>query len=122
MAKVLVVDDDELIRGLVVEVVSMAGHQIAHAVNGKDAVEKVKAGDYDLMIIDRNMPEMTGVQAVQMIRSVLKNVKLKIIMLTSASITKEVEEAYAAGANGYMVKPVNIDMLAKKVENILKAP
>ena len=97
----------------------MDGHTFDEAANGAEALEKIKAHPrYDLVIMDRNMPKMTGIQALQILRGNPAFAGLKVLMCTSASVTKEVDEAYEAGANGYILKPLNLQMLAGKVKKI----
>ncbi|MBI5209288.1 MAG: response regulator [Elusimicrobia bacterium] len=120
MAHILVVDDDASIRDLVSEILGMHQHTVEIAENGLQAVEKVRKVPYDLVIIDRNMPTMTGIDAIKIIRSSPQFQKLKILMFTSASVVKEIDEAFEAGATGYLTKPLNIEVFLKKVQNTLK--
>lgn len=119
MARILLCDDEPSIRELIKEVLSADGHAFDEAENGMEALEKLRGGAYDLLIIDRNMPKMTGIQAVTVIRSNPKLAALKIIMCTSASVTAEVDEAFAAGASDYLLKPINLQMLMGKVKKHL---
>jgi CheY-like chemotaxis protein len=75
-----------------------------------------------LAIVDRNMPGMSGIEIVQLIRLNPKTASLKVLMCTSASMTKEIDEAFAAGADGYVFKPFDFDMLIAKVAKMLAAP
>lgn len=119
MARILLCDDEESVRGLIKEVLSVDGHTFDEASNGMECLEKLRSATYDLLILDRNMPKMTGIQAVSVIRTNPKLASLKVIMCTSASVTAEVEEAYAAGANDYILKPLNLQMLLGKVKKHL---
>jgi DNA-binding response OmpR family regulator len=123
MAKILVVDDEPPLREMVKEMLQMVDHTVDTAENASAALESIKKAPapYDLMIIDRNMPGMTGVDAIKLIRANPKFAGLKILMLTAASVTKEIDEAFEAGANGYIIKPLNIKQLTDKVAGILKA-
>jgi len=119
MAHILVCDDDEHIRELIKEVLSIDGHTFDTAANGAEALERLRTGTYALLIIDRNMPKMNGVHAVQLIRSNPNTKDLKVLMCTSASVTAEVDEAFAAGATDYILKPINLQALAAKVKKHL---
>src|SRR5687767_916526 len=121
MAKILVVDDEEAIRELIKEVLAADGHSFITAENGAEALERLKAGPVDLVIIDRNMPRMNGIEAVTILRANPGFKALKVLMCTSASVTKEIDEAYAAGANDYILKPINLQLLAGKVRKHLAA-
>lgn len=120
MAHILIVDDEESIRELVKEVLASQGHTFDMAENGAAALERIKAKAYDLVIMDRNMPKLDGIQALTMIRANPKLKDLKVIMCTSASVTKEVDEAFAAGATDYLLKPLNLQMLMGKVSKALQ--
>lgn len=115
MAHILIVDDEESIRELIKELLSINGHTFDMAANGAEALERLRKSKYDLVVMDRNMPKMTGVQAVAMLRSNPAFKDLRVIMCTSASVAKEVDEAFSAGANDYILKPINLQLLAAKV-------
>jgi CheY-like chemotaxis protein len=121
MAHILIVDDEESIRELIKEVLSMHGHTFDMAGNGAEALEKIRAAKYDLVIMDRNMPKMTGVQALAMLRTNPAYKDLKVLMCTSASVAKEVDEAFQAGASDYILKPINLQLLSGKVQKHLAA-
>ncbi len=120
MARVLVVDDEEQIRDVVKRLLTLHGHAVDIAIDGAAAVDQLQKKPYDLLIIDRAMPKMSGVEAVAMIRSSPKFKSLKILMVTMTSLTKDVDAAYEAGVDGYVVKPFDMDKLIKKVEETLR--
>ncbi len=115
MAHILIVDDEESIRELIKMVLETHGHTFDMATNGSEALEHLRKKKFDLVIMDRNMPKMTGVQAVAVLRTNPAFKDLKVIMCTSASVAKEVDEAFQAGANDYILKPLNLQLLATKV-------
>lgn len=115
MARILIVDDEESIRDLVKRLLSLHGHSVETAVNGVEAVDRLQKQKYDLMIIDRYMPKMSGVDAVALIRTSPKFKDLKILMVTMTSTTKDVDEAFDAGVDGYVVKPFDMNKLLEKV-------
>ena len=119
MAHILVVDDEESVRELIKDLLTMDGHTVEMAANGQEAVAAVRAKPFDLVVMDRNMPKSDGILALTIIRCDAKLKNLKVIMCTSASVNKEIEEAFAAGANDYILKPLNIQMLLGKVKKAL---
>ncbi|MEK7388156.1 MAG: response regulator [Elusimicrobiota bacterium] len=119
MAKVLVVDDEESIRDLIKEVLLSQGHEFISARNGGEALDLLRKKSVDLAIIDRNMPGMSGIDVVHLIRQNPKTRHLKIVMCTASSVTKEIDEAFAAGANDYVLKPLNFTVLLGKVAKAL---
>jgi CheY-like chemotaxis protein len=122
MAHILIVDDEDSIRELIKEVLAMDGHTFDMAGDGSQALEKIRSKPFDLVIMDRNMPTMTGIQALAILRAHPKYKELKVLMCTSASVTKEIDEAFEAGATDYILKPINLQMLLGKVtKHIAKA-
>ncbi|MDX6769884.1 MAG: response regulator [Elusimicrobiota bacterium] len=119
MARILIADDEESIRDLVKEVLSADGHEFLLAENGTRALELLKSKGADLAIIDRNMPGLSGIEVVQAIRLNPKLAKVRILMCTAASVTKEIDEAFAAGADDYVLKPLNFQALLAKVAKAL---
>jgi CheY-like chemotaxis protein len=122
VARILIVDDEESIRDLIKEVLSSEGHEFQLAADGAQAFEILRKKPLDLAIVDRNMPGMTGIEVVQLIRQNPKTASMKVLMCTGASVTKEIDEAFAAGADDYVLKPLNFAQLIAKVAKALAAP
>lgn len=122
MARILIADDEESIRDLVKEVLSGDGHEFLLAENGAQALELLRSQGADLAIIDRNMPGMSGIEVVQAVRANPKYAKVRLLMCTAASVTKEIDEAFAAGADDYVLKPLNFPALLAKVAKALAKP
>jgi two-component system chemotaxis response regulator CheY len=120
MAHILVVDDDALIRELIQGFLAPQGHTFAEAENGIEAVAKIRKTRFDLIIIDRNMPQMDGIQTVKSLKSIPAAAGIKILMCTSANIMAEVQEAFNAGVTDYIVKPMDGDRLLAKVASLTK--
>jgi len=121
MARVLIVDDEESIRDLIKEVLIPEGHELELAESGVAALEILRRKTADLVIVDRNMPGMTGIELVQLIRRNPKTKDAKILMCTASSVTKEVDEAFSAGADDYVLKPLSFAALLSKVAKALAA-
>lgn len=121
MARLLVIDDELPIRELLKEFLTSMGHEVETGADGREAVQLVRKRTYDLLILDRSMPFMTGIEAVGMIRADSKNINpgIKILIFTSASVVREVEEAFQAGADDYLLKPVNLKILNDKINTLL---
>lgn len=122
MARILIVDDEESIRDLIKEVLLPHGHEIFFAADGTQTFELLRRKTVDLAIVDRNMPGMTGIEVVDLIRRNPKTAAIKILMCTASSVTKEVDEAFAAGADDYVLKPLNFGQLLAKVAKALASP
>lgn len=119
MARILIADDEEPLRDLVKEVLSGGGHEFLLAENGKQALELLHSKGADIAIIDRNMPGLTGIEVVKVIRADPKLAKIKVLMCTAASDPTEIDAAFAAGADDYVLKPLNFQALLDKVAKAL---
>ena len=122
MARVLIVDDEEYIRDLIKEVLTSQGHEFELADGGVSAFEILRKKTIDLAVVDRNMPGMSGIEIVQLIRQNPKTKGMKVLMCTGSSVTKEIDEAFAAGADDYVLKPLSFASLLSKVSKLLAAP
>jgi two-component system chemotaxis response regulator CheY len=105
--RVLVVDDGSLIRLYYRETLEAAGFEIAEAINGIEALEKVLSERFDLVIVDINMPKMDGVSFLRALRSQEGDAgAIPALMISSEAGEQDANSARAAGANFYLVKPV----------------
>jgi DNA-binding response OmpR family regulator len=115
--RVLVVDDEKaLVKGIKFNL-EMDGFEVATAYDGEEAVEKVRAGGIDLIIMDLMMPKKNGLDACLEIRSFSK---LPIIMLTAKSEDNDKIIGFEYGADDYVTKPFNILELKARVRALLR--
>ncbi len=118
--KALVVDDSMTIRRIVIKALGMAGIQeAAEAADGLEAVKAAQTQQFDLILLDWNMPKMSGIEALRAIRQ--SGSKTPVIMVTTEAEKSRVIEAIKSGANDYLIKPFSPDQLAAKVKNIIGA-
>ena len=116
--KALVVDDSAVMRKVLVGALSQAGiTDVNQASDGKEAVAAVKEDEYDLVLMDWNMPNMLGIDAVKQIRA--DGGKVPIIMVTTEAEKKRVVEALKAGANNYVIKPFQPPAILSKIRETL---
>lgn len=120
MARILVVDDEASIREIARKLLTLHGHTADTAADGAQAIDMLEKSTYDLMLLDHFMPKIAGIQVVEIVRTSPKFKKLKILMLTSMSVTKDVDEAFEAGIDGYIIKPFTMKQLIEKVEKTLQ--
>jgi len=120
-AKILVVDDAPLIRGLLVQVLQKYGYAVDTAEDGQQALEYFIEKRPDLILMDADMPVMDGVAACSKIRALPEAKYLPIIIVTAFVEREWVDRAYAAGATDYVTKPVNWDVLRNRIHYILQA-
>lgn len=116
--KILVVDDSATMRRIVKNVLERLGFKdILEADDGLTASEMFKLYKFDIILTDWNMPIMSGLEFVQNVRSVDKDIP--IIMITTEGGKREVITALKAGVNNYIVKPFTPQVLKEKLEAIL---
>jgi two-component system chemotaxis response regulator CheY len=121
--KVLVVDDSAVMRKVIIGVLTqhlgVDDMNIVQANDGVQAVAEAEKCDYSIILMDWNMPNMLGIDAVEAIRA--KGIKSPIMMVTTEGEKTNVVRAIQAGANNYLVKPFNAEDLREKIEQLLAA-
>ncbi len=119
-AGVLIVDDYKtmlrIVRGLLRQI---DFHNVDEASNGAAALEKLRNGNFGLVISDWNMAPMTGLQLLQAVRADMRLRTTPFIMITAESKTENVIAAKQAGVSNYIVKPFNAETLQSKIEKVL---
>ncbi|MBI3548286.1 MAG: response regulator [Elusimicrobia bacterium] len=119
--KVLVVEDDPAIRGMIGMILADAGCELIEAENGQAGVEAAQQHMPDLIIMDVMMPVMSGFDATQAIRADPKVQAIPIIMCTARDKMADVEKSLTVGANDYLPKPINVPRFKAKVAQYIGA-
>lgn len=104
--KILVVDDEQVMRDLFTRVLKLKGYIVTTVESGKEAVERVKEEEFDTTFIDVVMPEMDGVETFKAIKEV--NPKVHGVMMTAFAVEDKIKEAMQEGAIDYLYKPFDI--------------
>lgn len=112
-ARVLVVDDAATVRLYHNSLLSGAGFEVSEAANGLEAVEAALGVDFDLFVVDVNMPKMNGYACVESLRSETVGTAAPVVMISTEDRPGDADRAYQAGANLYLVKPVVGDRLIR---------
>jgi DNA-binding response OmpR family regulator len=116
-ARVLVVDDDADIRGLLKQLLERAGYELAEAANGREALRAFYATSPDLVLLDVSMPEMDGWQTLERIRDLSD---VPVVMLTARTAELEKVRGLKGGADDYVAKPFGRQELLARVEALLR--
>ena len=118
-AKILTVDDSASIRLTTRVTLGNAGYTVEEAVDGLDGLNKLKAGEYDLVVTDLNMPNMDGLTMIRELRNLLAHTGVAVIFLTTQSHGELKAQAKAAGATGWLTKPFDPESLVKIARKVL---
>jgi len=120
MQKILIADDESSLRFLLTETLADEGYKISEAEDGKEAIEKLCEEKFDLIILDYMMPERTGIEVCEWLRtSESPNQQSPVILLTAKTQEKDKERAKEAGVTSYMVKPFSPLQLLDLIEELL---
>jgi len=117
-ARILVVDDDENIRKVLMRILEDEGYMVDTAKTGKEAVEKSRTKFYNLALIDIRLPDMEGVELLTKIRDTTP--KMRKIIITGYPTLKNAVEAVNKGADAYIMKPFDMKELLSKIKEQLK--
>jgi two-component system chemotaxis response regulator CheY len=117
--KALVVDDSTVMRKVVIGALQRAGiTDVEQAADGQEAVSMVTGNNFDIVLMDWNMPNMLGIDALRSIRAAGHT--MPIIMVTTEAEKCRVVEALKAGANNYVIKPFTPDTIIGKINDTLQ--
>ena len=120
--KVLVVDDYSTMRRIIRNLLTQIGYnEIDEAADGNEALQKLRAVHYGLVISDWNMEPMTGYDLLKQVRADDKLKTTPFIMVTAESKTENVVAAKQAGVDNYIVKPFNAATLQQKINSVIPA-
>ena len=118
--KILIVEDNQDSRELVVKILKNRGYQLIEAVDGEDALEKAITERPDLILMDISIPKIDGYEVTRMLKSRKEFKSTPIIALTAHAMKGDREKAMESGCEGYIAKPINIHELPEQIKPYLK--
>ena len=121
MPKILIVDDDEIVAKLASDILIDAGHACGWVSNGEDALELLQWRRPDLLLLDQDMPGLTGAQVLRSLRGSADLYDLPVIMFTGISGRQDEKVAYHNGAQAYLRKPFHAASLLREIDELLTA-
>ncbi len=116
---IIVVDDSNSIRKMVEFTLKTKGYVVGTACDGQEGLDMLEEKDYDLVILDINMPKVDGFKFLETIRANEKHLEIPVVMLTTEGQEDDRNKALDLGATDYMVKPFKPTELIEKVNQIL---
>jgi two-component system chemotaxis response regulator CheY len=120
MQSILAVDDSASMRQMVSFTLKGAGYNVIEAADGQEALEKARAQQVDLVLTDQNMPRMDGITLVKQLRAMHAFAATPMLILTTESSEEMKAKGKAAGATGWLVKPVDPAKLLDVVKRVIK--
>ncbi len=121
--RVLLAEDNAVNQKLAERILSRAGHSVVVAQNGREAVEAVETGDFDMVLMDVQMPELTGLDATRAIREHERDTRkhIPILAMTAHAMTGDAEKCIEAGMDSYIAKPINARQLLDRIDELVLA-
>ena len=113
---ILYVDDEDTLRELVNDQLSLEGFVVDTADDGDTAMTKLEKNEYDVVLLDVRMPRMSGIEVLKQIK--LKKIHTRIVMLTGVDDLAVALEAVKNGANDYLTKPYELATLVKCIRRV----
>jgi diguanylate cyclase (GGDEF)-like protein len=118
--RILLVDDDLVVRAKIGEALSLDGFDLILAENGNAGIAAYLEHHPDIVLVDGVMPDLDGFEFCEKLKELESNRLTPILMITSLDDDDSVEKAFAAGANDYITKPVNLSILRQRVKNMVQ--
>lgn len=122
MAKLLLVEDNEMNRDMLSRRLERKGYQVVMAVDGQQGVEMARAEKPDLILMDMSLPVLDGWAATRQIKAAPETATIPVIALTAHAMQGDEERARAAGCDDYDTKPIDLPRLLQKIEARLEPP
>ncbi|WP_201714093.1 response regulator transcription factor [Rossellomorea arthrocnemi] len=119
MAKILIAEDEEVLRMLMVDTLEDEGHELDEAADGKEAIEHIMENDYDLILLDYMMPLYTGLEVIEKVRKSPDKSTVKIMMVSAKSQQTDKDLVLKSGADYFIAKPYSPAELVQRIEDIL---
>ncbi len=114
---ILVIDDMATSRATIKLAVSQDGHTITEAATGDEALEKLEQGNFDCVMLDQVMPGLSGLDTIKKIREKYSSFILPVMFVTSVYDKDVIKTALAAGANDYVIKPFEYEILRVRINS-----
>lgn len=115
-AKVLLVEDDKFTALTTTKRLSKRGHHVQVAPDGESALQKIKAEEFDVVLLDMVLPGISGFETLTQLRKVTSPAELPIIILTSLEEVDTMVQGLQKGANDYITKPANLEVMIARIE------
>lgn len=120
--RVLVVEDNERNRKLVLAVLEVAGMRAEAVTTGVDAVARAALGDLDVVLLDVQLPDLDGIEVLHRLRARPVSAHVPVVAVTAFAMEGDEDRFLAAGFDGYLTKPIDVRTFAAQVRDLLREP
>jgi CheY-like chemotaxis protein len=117
--KILVVEDNPLNMELFKDLLEVQGYEVHEAINGQQALDQVKSDEFDLILMDIQLPGMDGFTATRKMKEDPKTKSIPIIALTAYAMKGDEDRVKEAGCDGYIIKPIDTQKFPREVASFL---
>ena len=117
--RILVIDDEVVVKELLARVLGGAGHEVTAVSDGEEALRELARSRFDLLIIDKNLPGISGLEVMRMVRD--HQPHLRAILVTAYPTRESEQEAKDLGVHAYVVKPFGIVSMVALVDEAIRA-
>ncbi len=122
MAKILLVEDNEMNRDMLLRRLERKGYSVSIALNGAEGLEQARTEAPDLILMDMSLPVMDGWEATRQLKAGETTRHIPVIALTAHAMSSDEQKAHEAGCDDFDTKPVELPRLLGKIEALLKKP
>jgi len=122
MAKILLVEDNEMNRDMLSRRLERKGYSVSIALNGAEGLEKARTEAPDLILMDMSLPVLDGWEATRQLKASETTRHIPVIALTAHAMSSDEQKAHEAGCDDFDTKPVELPRLLGKIEALLKKP
>lgn len=119
MARIIYVEDDDIVACVVKQALTEAGHVVGIIDHGSSAYDAIVFKHPDLILLDCSLPGMKGVEILRRVRAIPDIYMTPIVMLTALADPADIEAAIEAGANDYIIKPIDLVDLIRRIDAVL---
>lgn len=116
--RILLADDDVIFMSLMVDILADEGHEVLQAENGLVAWERLQAEGADIAVLDVNMPEMTGIELLTLMRADVRFKTLPVLVLTVGFMAEDLVQQFDPAVTDYLTKPFEVNALPLKVKEM----
>lgn len=120
MAKILLVEDNEMNRDLLARHLRLDGHQVVTAIDGEHGVELAQQEAPALILMDMSLPGMDGWEVTRLVKAADATQSIPVIALTAHAMSEDRDRCFAAGCDEYETKPIDFERLNQKIDRLLQ--